>query len=193
MTAKTPEHADRPRHILISGLPGVGKTTLIREVAKRLAEFEPAGFYTQEIRNKSGVREGFQLVTLCGRTLVLSHISQPGPNRVGRYGVDIAGFEQLLAELDLGHAQSRLIIIDEIGKMECFSRRFTEDMTGLLDSPKTLIATIALKGAGFIRRVKDRPDCRLIMVTRENRDRLTEELADEFLNNLRKADSSAPL
>ena len=77
--------------------------------------------------------------------------------------------------------------------MECFSRRFTEDVTGLLDSPKTLIATIALKGDGFIRRVKDRPDCRLIMVTRENRDRLTEELANEFLHNLRNADPSVPL
>lgn len=192
MTAKTPERADRPRHTLISGLPGVGKTTLIRKLAKRLAEFEPEGFYTEEIRNKSGVREGFQLVTLCGRTLVLSHISQPGPYRVGRYGVDIAAFEQLLSDLDLSRVQSRLIIIDEIGKMECFSRRFTEDVTGLLDSPKTLIATIALKGDGFIRRVKDRPDCRLIMVTRENRDRLTEELANEFLSNLRKVDSSAP-
>jgi len=193
MTAKTPERSGRSRHTLISGLPGVGKTTLIRELAKRLAEFEPAGFYTQEIRNKSGVREGFLLVTLCGRTLVLSHISQFGPYRVGRYGVDIAGFEQLLAELDLGHVQSRLIIIDEIGKMECFSRRFNEAVTALLDSPKTLIATIALKGDGFIRRVKDRPDCRLIMVTRENRDRLTEELANEFLHNLRAADPSAPL
>ena len=193
MTAKTPERSGRSRHTLISGLPGVGKTTLIRELAKRLAEFEPAGFYTQEIRNKSGVREGFLLVTLSGRRQVLSHISQSGPYRVGRYGVDIAGFEQLLAELDLGHAQSRLIIIDEIGKMECFSRRFNEAVTALLDSPKTLIATIALKGDGFIRRVKDRPDCRLIMVTRENRDRLTEELANEFLNNLRKVDSSAPL
>ena len=193
MTAKTPERSGRSRHTLISGLPGVGKTTLIRELAKRLAEFEPAGFYTQEIRNKSGVREGFLLVTLSGRRQVLSHISQSGPYRVGRYGVDIAGFEQLLAELDLGHAQSRLIIIDEIGKMECFSRRFNEAVTALLDSPKTLIATIALKGDGFIRRVKDRPDCRLIMVTRENRDRLTEELANEFPHNLRKVDSSAPL
>jgi nucleoside-triphosphatase len=193
MTAKTPERSGRSRHTLICGLPGVGKTTLIRELAKRLAEFEPAGFYTEEIRNKSGVREGFQLVTLRGRKLVLSHISQSGPYRVGRYGVDIAGFEQLLAELDLGHVQSRLIIIDEIGKMECFSRRFNEAVTALLDSPKTLIATIALKGDGFIRRVKDRPDCRLIMVTRENRDRLTEELANEFLHNLRKVDSSAPL
>lgn len=193
MTAKTPEPVGRLRHTLITGTPGVGKTTLIRELAKRLAKFEPAGFYTEEIRNKGGVREGFQLVTLCGRKLVLSHISQPGHHRVGRYGVDTDGFEQLLSELELSHAQSQLIIIDEIGKMECFSRRFTEEVTALLDSTKTLIATIALKGDGFIRGVKDRADCRLLMVTRENRDRLTEELASEFLHNLREDDPSAPL
>jgi nucleoside-triphosphatase len=132
-----------PSHILITGLPGVGKTTLIRELAKRLAEYDPAGFYTEEIRDAQGTREGFRLVTLCGRRLVLSHIRHPGPDRVSRYGVDVPGFEQLLAELDLRHTQSRLIVIDEIGKMECLSRRFRDDMTALLNQPKMLIATIA--------------------------------------------------
>lgn len=172
-------------HILITGLPGVGKTTLIRALAKRLAGYHPAGFYTEEIRNEHGTREGFQLVTLCGRQLVLSHVGYPGPYRVSRYGVEVAGFERLLAELDFEHSQSRLIIIDEIGKMECFSRRFTDLVSMLLDSPTTLVATIALKGEGFIKRVKGRPDCRLVTVTRENRDRLLDELASELHERLR--------
>lgn len=125
-------------------------------------------------------------MTLCGRRLVLSHIHHPGPYRVSRYGVDVAGFERLLAELDLRHAQSRLIIIDEIGKMECLSRRFMTDMAALLDSPKLLIATVALKGEGFIQKVKDRPDCRLVMVTRENRDRLANDLSTELERSLGK-------
>lgn len=172
-------------HILITGLPGVGKTTLIRALAKRLAEYHPAGFYTEEIRDAQGTREGFRLVTLCGRRLVLSHIHHPGPSRVSRYGVDVAGFEQLLAELDLRRARSRFIIIDEIGKMECLSRRFTDDMTALLDSPKLLIATIALKGEGFISQVKRLPDCRLVTATRENRDLLLGDLASELQERLR--------
>lgn len=173
-------------HILITGLPGVGKTTLIRELAKQLAEHKPAGFYTEEIREAHGTREGFRLVTFCGRQLVLSHIHHPGPFRVSRYGVDVRGFEQLLADLDLRRAQSRLIMIDEIGKMECLSRKFEEEVTRLMDAPNVLVATVALKDEGFIRQVKNRPDCRLVTVTRENRDSLVNDLLSEVQHRLRK-------
>jgi nucleoside-triphosphatase len=170
-------HAGEAPHILITGLPGTGKTTLLRGLANRLAEFKPTGFYTEEIRNGRGNREGFQVVTLCGPHMVLSHIDFTGRSRVGRYGVNVAGFEQLLTKLDLIHAPSRLFMIDEIGKMECLSRRFIDDMTALLDGPNIVVATIALKGEGFIRQVKNRPDCRLVTVTRDNRDHLLGELA----------------
>lgn len=186
MSVDTLKRAGHTPHILITGLPGVGKTTLIRELAKRLAEHNPAGFYTEEIRDAQGTREGFRLVTLCGRQLVLSHIRHPGPYRVSRYGVDVAGFEQLLVELDLRHARSRLIVIDEIGKMECLSRKFEEEVTRLMDAPNVLVATVALKGEGFIRQVKNRPDCRLVTVTRENRDSLVNDLLSEVQHRLRK-------
>ena len=186
MSVDTLKRAGHTPHILITGLPGVGKTTLIRELAKRLAEHNPAGFYTEEIRDAQGTREGFRLVTLCGRQLVLSHIRHPGPYRVSRYGVDVAGFEQLLVELDLRHARSRLIVIDEIGKMECLSRKFEEEVTRLMDAPNVVVATVALKGEKFIRQVKNRPDCRLVTVTRENRDSLVNDLLSEVQHRLRK-------
>jgi nucleoside-triphosphatase len=186
MSVDTLKRAGHTPHILITGLPGVGKTTLIRKLVEHLAEHNPAGFYTEEIRDAQGTREGFRLVTLCGRQLVLSHIRHPGPYRVSRYGVDVHGFEQLLAELDLRHAQSRLIMIDEIGKMECLSRKFEEEVTRLMDAPNVLVATVALKGEGFIRQVKNRPDCRLVTVTRENRDSLVNNLLSEVQHRLRK-------
>lgn len=168
------------RHVLLTGVPGVGKTTVIRELAQRLAAHQPAGFYTEEIRREKGARQGFRLVTLDGRRQTLSHVDLPGPFRVSRYKVDVAGFERLLAALDLPHTPTRVIILDEIGKMECLSRRFTNDVTALLDSSKSVIATIALKGGGFIQQVKHRPDCRLVTVTVENRDGLAESLFVEL-------------
>jgi nucleoside-triphosphatase len=170
-------------HVLLTGLPGVGKTTLIRELAKRLADYHPAGFYTEEIREE-GVRKGFRLESLDGRQLTLAHSGLKGPHCVGRYGVNVEGLERLLPELHLRRSPSPVIIIDEIGKMECLSSRFTEEVHSLLDSSKTIIATIALKGDGFIRQVKQRSDCRLITVTAENRNGLADSLYAEVLKQI---------
>ncbi|TAJ25996.1 MAG: NTPase [Nitrospirae bacterium] len=172
------------RHVLLTGLPGVGKTTLIRAVADCLTDVHPAGFYTEEIRAQ-GIRKGFRLVTLDGRQQILSHVDGQEPYRVGRYRVDVAGFERLLAELDLSHAAARLIIIDEIGKMECLSKRFRDEVTALLDSSRTVIATIALKGEGFIQQVKQRPDCRLVTVTGDNREHLVDKLVAAVRESLK--------
>ncbi|BFU88862.1 MAG: hypothetical protein NTAFB01_00490 [Nitrospira sp.] len=88
--------------------------------------------------------------------------------------------------MDLRDSLVPLIIIDEIGKMECFSRRFIGNVRLWLGGPKTLVAAIALKDEGFITQVKGRPDCRLVTITKENRDRLLNELTGEFLRKLQR-------
>lgn len=55
------------RHILLTGLPGVGKTTLIKQLADLLVAHHPHGFFTQEIR-EDGIRKGFALITLGNRS-----------------------------------------------------------------------------------------------------------------------------
>lgn len=154
-------------------MPGIGKTTLVRGLAGRLASFRPAGFYTLEIR-EGGVRKGFELVGFDGRRAILSHVEIPGLPRVGKYGVDVRGFEEFLAGTGL---KGRLLVIDEIGKMECLSERFREFISGVLGSDVSFVATIALKGDGFIDKVKRRSDVTLLTMTYENRDSLLEEIA----------------
>jgi len=171
------------RHILLTGLPGVGKTTLIKQLADCLAPFHPDGFFTQEIL-EHGIRKGFELVTLDGRYQLLSHVNIPGPHRIGKYGVDLVGFEELLASLDLSRSPSRVVILDEIGKMECLSQRFREEVEALLDSSKMVLATVGLKGGGFPATVKNRPDCRVVTVTFSNRSALAGSLLPEILHML---------
>ncbi len=167
-----------PRHVLLTGVPGVGKTTVIRRLAQALEPWSPAGFYTDEIRVQ-GIRKGFRLVSLDGRDLLLAHVEHPGPARVGRYGVDVAGFNRLLNELDLARSPATMIVIDEIGKMECQLPRFRDLVVELLESSKVVLATIAFRGDRFIQQVKQRPDARLVTVTLQNRDALVESLSDE--------------
>lgn len=163
------------KNILITGYPGVGKTTLIKRLSEELSGLEPVGFYTEEIR-EGGVRKGFALVAPDGRRGVLAHTGISGESRVGKYGVDTAGFEEFLGSIDFLGSGTSLIILDEIGKMECMSGRFRLLLKEALDSEKTVIATIALKGGGIIEDTKRRRDVVLFEMTRSNRDSLLSQI-----------------
>ncbi|KAL6220807.1 hypothetical protein ACLB2K_008561 [Fragaria x ananassa] len=97
--------------LLVTGPPGVGKTTLIVKVFETLKSSYPnlkiQGFYTSEVR-QGGDRAGSQVVTLDGRTapLASSTISSLESLRwptVGKFKVDVASFESLaVPELQMG-------------------------------------------------------------------------------------------
>lgn len=163
------------KNILITGLPGIGKTTLIKKLSEELKHLHPVGFYTEEIREK-GQRKGFELVSLDGKRGLLSHKDIKSPCRVGQYRVDIEGFENFLNAIPFFDPSPRLIIIDEIGKMECLSDRFKNLLKKMFDSEKFVIATIALKGGGLIREIKEGQDIKLFQMTRDNRDSLLLEI-----------------
>jgi nucleoside-triphosphatase len=160
--------------ILLTGRPGVGKTTVIRRLADLLSDRAIAGFYTGEIR-KAEQRQGFGVTTFSGGSGVLAHVNLRSRQRVGRYGVDVAAFERLVLP-ELGR-RCDVMLIDEIGKMECFSARFIEVVRALLDGPTLVVATVAVSGAGFIAEVKRRPDVEIWQVTRESREEMPQRVA----------------
>ena len=147
----------------------MGKTTLIKKLSEALNSFDPVGFYTEEIR-EGGERKGFELISLDGKRGLLSHKEIRSPHRVGQYKVDIKGFEDFLDSISFLNPLTRLIVIDEIGKMECLSDPFKKLLKEILDSEKWVIATIALKGSGLIAEVKERKDVQLFEITPRNRD-----------------------
>jgi len=157
----------------------VGKTTLIRRLYEALKDFHPIGFYTAEIREE-GVRKGFELVTLEGKRRVLSHVDIKSRYRVGRYKVDVSGFEDFLDGISFFDPSSNMMMVDEIGKMECLSDKFEKILKKILDSEKWVIATIALKGSGLIAGVKQRQDIKLFEITLSNRDVLFSEILKEI-------------
>jgi nucleoside-triphosphatase len=163
------------RILLVTGAPGSGKTTLVRKVAAQLGDLRLAGFTTEEMREE-GRRVGFRIVPFGGRERVLAHVDLSGPARVGRYGVDVAAIDAVAAESLAPDRAVELYVVDEIGKMECFSQRFVAAMRALLDSDRRVLATIARKGAGFIAEVKRRGDAELLEVTARSRELLPEEI-----------------
>lgn len=167
------------KNVLISGLPGIGKTTLIKNLIREMPLDRPKGFYTEEIRYE-GERKGFQAVSLTGEKIILAHELLQSGYQVGKYKVDVKGFEAFLDDIDFYSGLERPVIIDEIGKMECLSNKFVRIVSEILDSPSPLVATIAHTDGGIKGRIKKRDDVTLYKMNLDNRD----ELLDEILNQL---------
>lgn len=167
------------KNILLTGRPGVGKTTVIRRVVEQLEDWKVRGFYTQELR-QGGRRTGFRVVTLDGREGRLAEVGLDSPHRVGRYGVDLESFERVALPA-LAIPEADLIVIDEIGKMECFSHAFQQAVQQALDGPLPVLGTIGRGGTPFMRSVRGRGDVQLIEVTRANRRELPGRLAQTLI------------
>ncbi|MBA7649255.1 Nucleoside-triphosphatase THEP1 [subsurface metagenome] len=171
--------------ILLTGLPGCGKTTAVMQIIANLDSKKVAGFYTQEIR-QNNVRKGFGWKRLDGAEGILAHIDIKGHFRVGKYGVDVAGFEKSVVPiLDIERADAELFALDEIGKMECLSEKFVAAVRQLFASDKSVLATVALKGAGLIRQVKNYPGTKLFNLTRQGRNETIGEIL-QILSFLKK-------
>jgi nucleoside-triphosphatase len=152
---------------LITGPPGVGKTSLLLAILEILPG-RKGGFYTREIR-EGGERVGFRITDLGGREGILAHVRRPGPPRVGRYGVDLKTFEAIGVQA-VTHAlrDADLIVIDEIGKMELYSRAFQAVLFEVLDAPRPLVGTIMAKAHPVADRIKARPEVQVQRLTPTN-------------------------
>jgi len=160
---------------LLTGRPGVGKTTCLLRVLERLP-LRAVGFYTREMRGPRG-RVGFELLTLDGGAAVLAHVEYPGPPHVGRYGVDIEALERVgVPAIAAAGAGADLVVVDEIGKMELASERFRSAVLAALEGQVPLLGTILLAPHPWADRLKADPRVLLVPVTVETRDRVVDEL-----------------
>ena len=84
------------------------------------------GFFTQEIRER-GKRVGFSITTLDGKKGVLAHQAIKSRFRVGKYGVNLDYIDEIAVPSMIPSKADEIVVIDEIGKMECFSPLFSSD------------------------------------------------------------------
>ena len=162
---------NQKRNIFLTGAPSSGKTTVIKKVIKSL-DYPANGFYTEE-EKIAGKRVGFLMKTLEGKSGYLAHQDIKSEFNIRRYGVSMENIESI-AVLSITPINSNIIILDEIGKMECFSASFKEAVINVLDALNVVIGTITLGGGDFIQKIKERDYIEIMEVTMENRNLLPE-------------------
>ena len=168
----------RVRNIFLTGPPSSGKTTVIKKVLSKL-ERKTTGFHTEEIK-KNSKRVGFLMKTLDGNEGLLGHENIKSRFYIRRYGVSIENIETLAIPSITPQSENEIIIIDEIGKMECFSEKFCVAAVKALDARNVVLGTIAVGGTDFIREIKERKDIKVYEVTTQNRDELPGNLIREI-------------
>ena len=174
----------KAKNILLTGPPRCGKSTLIEKLIHQI-DRPLTGFFTREIR-EGGKRKGFSIITLGGKEGVLAHEENKSRVRVGKYGVNIDELDRIAVPAVIPSKPEEIVIIDEIGKMECYSPLFRETLVKTLDSANLVVGSIALKGGPFIQKIKERKDVLLVTVSERNRDSLVAYLLEQILFHHRK-------
>ena len=154
--------------LLLTGRPGVGKTTLLRRALATFAG-RAGGFYTREIREGQR-RVGFALVTLDGEEAVLARVAFADRQRVSRYGVDVEALDRVgVAAVRRALRESDLVVVDEVGKMELLSPAFREAVGEAVASGKPLLGTVMLAANPWADRLKRVPRVEVVYLDEHNR------------------------
>jgi len=189
-------------HLLITGKPGVGKTTLIKKIYQTIitrSNIEAIGFYTAEVREGAN-RTGFKVINLNNEQDqgCLAKIGGSGP-KVGRYTVDIDSFERIaipILETAINYRPSSskqlIILIDEIGKMELLSRKFRQLINQLYvawrhtadDHGVKIVSTVPIsRGIGAVEDIRSEKGIKEFTVTPYNRNEMVDQIVDMLIGN----------
>ena len=176
------------RALLLTGNPSVGKTTVLMNVVGALKEkgYCVGGMVSREAR-EGGTRVGFEILDLInGRRGWLAHVNQKNGPQVGKYCINIEDLNTIGAQaVTKAVKKCEVIVIDEIGPMELFSKRFKEAVRKALESHKLVLAVVHLKAQDtLINEAKKREDAEIIIVTKENREKLNEQIKEKALKVL---------
>jgi nucleoside-triphosphatase len=177
------------RVFLLTGSPGVGKTTVLTKCVKNLSEkgISVGGMVSSEIR-EGKARVGFKIRDLTNSQHgILAHVNQKRGPKVGKYRVNLEDLHNIGAQaIRKALMKCDLIAIDEIGPMELFSEEFKEAVGEALESRKLVLAVVHYRtNDEIVSKVKSREDAETIIVTVENRKELAQEIVEEILKILR--------
>ena len=175
--------------ILLTGRPGIGKTTVIKKIVSLLGNNasgnDVGGFYTREIRVR-GKRTGFEIVTLDGQ---VDYLATKEPDIIfaaevpfGKYRVNLTVIDEIVVPALLRAVeQGRVVIIDEIGPMETRSKRFCQTVLEILDSEAIVVGTIVLRPNRFGDKVKAHSRVMVKEITLANRAQIPKQVYAELV------------
>lgn len=171
------------RILILTGAPGVGKTTALARTVSALRGrgVSVGGMFSREVREGT-TRIGFEVVDVASAKVGwLAHVEQQSGPRVGKYHVNLASLEMIGVHAITEASEScDVIAIDEIGPMELTSVKFKQTAQEALESNKLVIAVVHWKAQdALVLTAKSRKDSEVFTITTENRETIHEILFEK--------------
>ncbi len=138
---------------------------MIKRLLDEISDKKVSGFVTPEIKIND-VRQGFKIIDLVSKEeeILASLNIKHGPS-VSKYKVNVEGIDYIMDKFLENYESSEYVIIDEIGMMEFYSKKFRETVRMVLSSDKKVVATLSKK---FVKEYKDKG--KIYTLTRETFD-----------------------
>ena len=170
--------------VFLTGLPGVGKSTIVKRVTERMKEggSKVGGMVSADIRSGPS-RVGFEIRNLLtGEVGTLAHVDQATGPRIGKYRVNSDDLERIGAGAIFSAIyDADLVVIDEVGPMELTSARFKDAVRSALTCEKPLLGTVHRNAQDpLVRTIKSGPGIHVIEVSYANRETLPSILVERF-------------
>ena len=167
--------------LVITGDPGIGKTTAVIHVARTLKDkgINVGGIVSRELRFNN-MRVGFEFMDLITNdTNVLASITGNGP-KIGKYFVSLEGCRFGTERLNRAIKSCDVIVCDEIGPMELKSIEFINSAKNLLEIDKKIIVVVhQMLRHPLVDQFKNKSSL-LINIDLENREKINEILLNRL-------------
>ena len=176
--------------VFITGRPRIGKTTALLRIYEGLKSkgVNVGGMITLELR-EGGVRKGFKIIDLSGERegILALKGSGKGPS-LGSYSVHVDELEEIgVGAIRRALRDCEVVIIDEIGPMELFSKSFKSIIIKAILGPKPMIASVHRRiiNATWFRSLQERVQAKMITLTLTNRCSVPTVVVEEVMRCLR--------
>lgn len=171
-------------HIFLTGPVQVGKSTIIRKTLDAL-QITPAGFRSVSVPDLADGQMSVYIIPAGAAAPAMGDFNRVGIRKGAGRGIEKIpeAFERAGVQTLQGAEHARLILMDEVGRMESQAQHFSERILELLDGPVPILGVVQkIADTPLTNAIRKHPNVQIVEVSVENR----EEKAREVLTLVSK-------
>lgn len=181
-------------HIFLTGDVQVGKSTIIKKTLAALKLRDIGGFRSVSVPDLPDGAMSVYLIPVGEKDPVVNDWNRVGIRKgCGRgIGKFPEAFERAGVQALKGAEGMPLILMDEVGRMESAAARFSERILALLDGSTPILGVVQkIADTPLTNAIRQHPNVRVLTVTKENREKLAEEVLRLVSKELDRTTDSA--